>query len=397
MLRRSFGTGSIYQRGDTWWIQWRDHAGRHRQSAKTTSKKLAERLLRKRLAESDAGDPAPDVRKTTTLAVLCEMVLADYRANGRSSVKDAERASKHLKRVLGEATPAEEIDEATVTAYIATRLAEPIIRKERVLLPGAKRKTSRPVQVGTFKPATVNRELAFLRRAFRLAVRSRRLPRRPDFSTLRENNVRKGFVEREQLEEILARFPAPHLQRIIRTAYITGWRMRSELFTRRRHHADLGKRGWLRLEPGETKSRKGRQFPLTAALRAVLEEQDAATRALERELGRVIPWLFHDERGEPLKEFYGAWRRACRDAGLPGRFIHDFRRSAVRNLIRDGVSQRVAMAMVGMETDSIFERYAIVDEQLLQEAAARMDAAATARSEEIGHKTVTSEVRRNGS
>ena len=57
--------------------------------------------------------------------------------------------------------------------------------------------------------------------------------------------------------------------------------------------------------------------------------------------------------------------------------LHDFRRTAVRNLERAGVPRSVAMAMVGHKTESIYRRYAIVDEQMHREAAEKLGAFAT--------------------
>ena len=185
---------------------------------------------------------------------------------------------------------------------------------------------------------------------------------------LKEDNVRRGFFERPQFDAVLAHLPEA-LKPAMQTDYITGWRLRSELFTRQKHHVDLAA-GWLRLEPGETKDGRGRMFPLGPELRGVLERQLAATRAFEQQTGCVVPWLFHRE-GRPIRSFRRAWLTAGQQAGVL-RVPHDFRRTAVRNLERAGVPRSTAMAMVGHRTESIYRRYAIVDEAMLREGAEKL-------------------------
>jgi hypothetical protein len=94
---------------------------------------------------------------------------------------------------------------------------------------------------------------------------------------------------------------------------------------------------------------------MTPGQRAVLERQRERTTALEQAAGRIIPWIFH-RNGKAIKSFRGAWNAACRLSGVPGRYAHDFRRTAVRNLERAGVARSTAMRIVGHKTESIYRR-----------------------------------------
>jgi integrase len=200
----------------------------------------------------------------------------------------------------------------------------------------------------------------------------------------REDNARKGFFERFQLDAVLT-FLSDDLKPVSEAAYITGWRVRSELLTRQWFQIDF-EAGWLRIDPGETKNGEGRNFPLTPELRAVLERQRARTFAVEKATGQIIPWVFH-RKGKPIKDFYAAWRRATLKAGVPDRILHDFRRTAVRNLERAGVPRSDAMAMVGHRTESIYRRYAISDEASLKESGAKLSS--FHKAEQKAHRKVS--------
>jgi integrase len=217
--------------------------------------------------------------------------------------------------------------------------------------------------------ATINRELAVLRRAFRLAQKAEMVALRPEISTLHEEKQPKGFFEADQYRAVLENLPE-YLKPVIQTAYVTGWRIKSEILTRQKQHLDL-QSGCLKLERQETSSGEERKFQLTPGMRELLMRQLEEVNELECKTGRIIPWLFH-HNGKPIKDFRKAWALACQRAGIAGKVPHDFRRTAVRNLERAGIPRSAAMAMVGHRTESIYQRYNVADETMLKESAAKL-------------------------
>ena len=132
--------------------------------------------------------------------------------------------------------------------------------------------------------------------------------------------------------------------------------------------------GLVRLDPGTTKNDSGRVFPygeLLPELCDVMERQWTLTKEVEQERGIVCPWVFH-RNGKPIRDFRNVWRVATKEAGCPERIPHDFRRTGVRNLVRAGVPENVAMMLTGHKTRSVFDRYDIVDENDLRDAVQRL-------------------------
>lgn len=106
----------------------------------------------------------------------------------------------------------------------------------------------------------------------------------------------------------------------------------------------------------------------------VLETQRKRQLDVQRRTGRVIQALFFTDAGDPTGSFRKAWRSACKRARCPNLIFHDFRRTAVRNLVRAGIAEPVAMKLTGHLTPSVFKRYAIVDETMLREAGEKLTA-----------------------
>jgi integrase len=271
------------------------------------------------------------------------------------------------------------ITTADVRTYIAARQEQKeIVRRSyeikkkdgSVLKVPEKRRTVEGVS-----NAEINRELQHLKRMYNLAVQSGKLLHKPHIPLLREDNVRTGFFEPEQFESVVAHLPEA-LQPVVTFAYITGWRIASEVLPLEWRQVDL-KAGEVRLDPGTTKNREGRTFFLTDDLRELLEAQHAQHVALKK-AGKIEPHVFvrmvAKKRGgekypKPITTFGKAWKAACTAAGCPGRIPHDLRRTAVRNMVRRGIPERVAMQLTGHKTRSVFERYNIVSEGDLRSAA----------------------------
>ena len=157
----------------------------------------------------------------------------------------------------------------------------------------------------------------------------------------RPSGQKKGFFEPEQIEAVLKHF-SDDVQPLLTCACITGRRIQAELMPLRWDQVDFSART-VRLEPGMTKHEQGRIFYFTAGLGQILEARKAKADALKR-CGRICFWVFH-RNGKPIKSIKNGWKEACRKAGLPGNIPHDFRCTAVRNLIRCGISEGIAMEM----------------------------------------------------
>jgi integrase len=316
-------------------------------SLRLCGKREAEAWARKTLTGRDSGSIQPSTTKRLIGGLLDDLLL-NYKIKGQSLSWCTIVVEKHLRPYFGTM----KVDRLTTTdieKFIAQRQKE-----------GAKN-------------GTINHGLSLLRRAYNLGRRCTppKVSHVPFFELLdTSQNVRKGFFEHDQYLSLRAALPE-EIRPLLTFAYYTGVR-KGEALSLQWHQVDLGER-MVRLNPGETKNKEGRILPLAPELWEVLKMQ----KQIWDERWPECPWVFF-RYGQPIRSFRGAWNKACQDAGLwdgdpenerPTRIFHDLRRSGVRNLIRAGVPERVAMMISGHKTRSILDRYNIVSESDIKDAA----------------------------
>lgn len=221
-------------------------------------------------------------------------------------------------------------------------------------------------------PSTVRYELSLVRTGLVVAHKSGRLLSLPPLPSVHVENTRTTFFTDENFGALLKHLPAA-VAAVARFMFWSGWR-RNEVLTREWRHVDFD-RGTIILEPGETKSARGRELPfvMLPELAAVLTAQRAYTDAVERRTGSVVRWIFHRD-GQRVVSIRQAWRTACTKAKLVGYRPHDFRRSTVRRLEQAGISRSVAMKIVGHSSEAIYQRYSITNDADVREALAKVAA-----------------------
>jgi integrase len=345
MKRRHKGEGSLLKINGCrfWYAQYFKDGRQLRVSTRTEVKQEALVILRKLMGDSERGlAPITDVRKVN-YADLRAGLLANYTERGNKSLRLRADGSEtiaglpQLDAYFGfgpehQGPSVVKITTDTGRDFVAKRKAE-----------GAGN-------------AVINRSLACLRRMLRIAHEEGKIQTVPVIRFLKEPPARKGFVEAEKFTELLALLPT-HLRPYIFFLYNCGGR-RGEAELIEWSQVDLDRR-LVRFEGDQTKNEEPRDVPLPSQLVMML-------RGMEPKVGRVF------DTTNIRKE----WTKACAACGL-GRIIpvegkpydpryngltlHDFRRSAVRNLVTEaGVPERVAMKITGHRTRSVFDRYHIV-------------------------------------
>ena len=362
--------GSIYRRGHTYWIKYYRGGRPFRESTQSGKVTEAKRLLALREGQVVEGRfPGLRVEKVR-IEELARDYLRDYEINGRASIRDARRYARIFTETFGNMRVVE-LRSDHIDLYIDQR------RKQ-----GAAN-------------ATINRELGGLRRMFNLGAKQQpsKVLHVPVIPRMCKEHVRTGFFEHDEFLAMRGALP-DHQKVPLTIGYWAGMR-KGEILNLRWEQVDL-QRELIRLDPGSTKNGDGRVVPLMGDMAIVLERW----RNLTLNSWPSCPWVCHYE-GQRLTRLTRAWERAARRIGLSGKLFHDLRRTGVRNMVRAGVPEHVAMTISGHKTRSVFDRYDIVSERDLHEAGARvtahfhdltlslLDGRQEPQSEKDGHKMGT--------
>lgn len=338
-----------------WWIApWIDNR-QVPQSSGETDYDRAERKLK--ILEGKIAANAPITARTDrdSFAALLELVRTDYKIKRRRSLYDLEkRIDVNLSPILGH-LPA---------GKAWTEISNYILSRQEADPPAAN--------------GTINRELAIIKRAYRLGHRIGTVSFVPYIEMLPEENERTSFYSKEQFHSVLGH-AAPLVKNILTVAYITGWRIASILKLEWRQ-VDLND-GFVWLNAKDTKNTKATRWPLDVAigdicsgwgLREAFEDQRRRTDEIK---DSIIPYVFHRD-GASVKSIRTAWENLRIKAGVPGHVVHDFRGTAIINLLEAGVDTPTIMNMVGLKTERMVIRYSQkrgMREDRLREAGALLE------------------------
>lgn len=297
--------------------------------------------------------------KSYTVADLWPIYLKNYQNKGKSDAGRLEIAWNHLKPNFG-SVAVQDVSTARIEEYIESR-------------------RSAGLQNGT-----INRELACLRAMFirGTKVSPRMVTMVPAFpERLKEAAPRKGFITDAEYKTLAGNAKDLWLRTLIACAYSFGFR-KSELLNLRVRQVDLVDR-WIRLDAEDTKNGEPRKVRMTSEVFQLMKEcvegKDHEQFVFTRDACQQVV--------DPREEWYslcvgsglGKFETKKREDGseyrsYSGLNLHDFRRSAIRNMVRRGVNESVAMKISGHKTASVFRRYNITDERDLAEATRLIEA-----------------------
>lgn len=350
--KRPRGMGSIFPRGPVYWITYSKDGREFRESSDSHLLSVAKGLLEKRLAEIKTGKFQGLESERLTVGQMVDDLFRRRRNSELKGAKSLEweerRWRLHLKAHF-ENVKAKTVNARFLSQYIAKR------REEKA------------------EPASINRELAILRRAFRLYREE--IPM-PIFTLLPEDNARREFLTDEAYPKLTQACSdvGLWLRALVAVAVGTGWR-KGELLAMRVRHVDIKVRR-VSLDADMTKNAEPKRAAINAEMLPLLEACIAGKGAEDFVFTRDGKQIRKDNMRTD-------WAAVTKAAGIPEFIFHSLRRTFARNSRRLGISEGVIMKAGGWLTREIFDRYDIKDDSDLAEIARKQDEAAAQRNHTI--------------
>jgi integrase len=348
--RRERGEGGLIKiRGCRFWYAQFYRQGRQtRVSTRTEVKEEAKKTLRKLMGDAERGITLETELRKVRYGHLRVALIQNYVERGNKSLQTMADGSETIWGLKAlddffEFKPAKPGHEGN--------LGHPVTR---ITTDAARKFASERLEAG-LSNGTVNGSLRLLRRMLTIALEDGKIHAVPKIRLLKDGAARKGFLAKENFDTLLSFLPI-NLKPLITFLYYCGVRL-GEATQIRWSQVDL-KAALIRLEEDQTQNSEARTIPLP----------DVLVKMLERAKPKTGPVF---DRTNLRK----AWHKACvaaklgtlvevegkADPSYTGLIIHDLRRSAIKNLMKAGVNEKVAMKISGHKTRNVFDRYHIVD------------------------------------
>jgi integrase len=321
------GDGTLFRIGKVWHINAVINGKRVRETTGHTNYQEARKWMKERLA---TYEPKND----NTLGEALDMLLEDYRLREIKSLYRQTSVLKAVKKRLGH-RKVQSLTNNALLDYVKAR-----------------RTAGKSNQ-------TIIHDLQVVRQALTIAIEYGWISKLPTFPSLRKGLARQGFVDRGTFDRILTFLPE-EFKDFSSYAYCTGWR-----------RGDVANLTWKMVSWEErvirlpmTKNDQPRLLPMVGEVWTIIHK-----RWTER-VGSATHVFPHTPT--EMKALYRAWGHAAKEAGVPDILFHDLRRSAVRDMVRAGVPDVVAMKISGHRTRHVFDRYNIVSYADVEEALGRV-------------------------